>query len=501
MRAFSLKKIFGGFHSRLFFFTCVVIILAQGVYVFIIHLNSGADLRDRLYKYITVSVKKPLTGKPINEADHIIKFYNGFGPQLWFESPDGDVLAGDPVPGLSPKERADLCSPLKLEDGTRIWHTRADWETGKNSPLELMVMPVELDGGPALICYTYWRGIFPYHSRNFSLGLASLIVLGGAMTWLLARNLASPLARLREEVLAMDGVSRGRSVTVRGPREVADVAKSVNELSESLERRDRCLRELMAEVSHDLRSPLTRLDFAFTFITQGFEWAQKQLAAAEAKGFIPAEPPRESGPGNRRGQRPDPLELGLKYLSVYRGEIAKMDELIGATLLTNRLELGHALKAPSLLNFTELCRATAELFKPIFSAREMEFSASLEPDLELFGEKLLIERLLSNIFDNAAKYTRPRGLIRLSAAKNQDRAIDLELVNSCEPLGERRLNRIFEPYYQAGSPDRGCGLGLSLARQIVGVHGGLIAAHSDDQSFRLSIVWPQSGRQLSAAAG
>ncbi|MDR2422350.1 MAG: HAMP domain-containing histidine kinase [Deltaproteobacteria bacterium] len=523
MKVAALKKFFGGFHFRLFFFTVAMIILAQGVYVFIIRLNSGGDavLRLKLHKYLTVNVKKPLTGRLLQEAEHIMDFYNGYGPQLWFESPDGAVLAGSPVPGLRPTARAKLGQPLEFPDGTRIWRGRADWETGKNSPLELMVMPVELASGRALICYTHWSGSFPYHSRHFSLGLTALIVLGGALTWLLAKNLANPLARLREEVLALDGESLGRGVTVQGPREVADVAKSVNELSKSLERRDRCLRELMVEVSHDLRSPLTRLDFAFTFIAQGLDWAKKQLAAAEAKGFAPLDPPLDFGPGDerspirasagparsltgtggRQGPKPDPLELGLKYLAVYRCEIAKMDELIGATLLANRLELGYALKTPSLLNFTELCRATAELFKPIFSVREMEFTISLESNIDIFGEKILIERLLNNILDNAAKYTRPRGKIRLSVAKNQDEAIDLELVNSCEPLGERRLNKLFDPFYQASGSSQGCGLGLSLARQIVGVHGGRIAAHSDDKSFRLSIVWPPSNRPLSVATG
>jgi signal transduction histidine kinase len=277
----------------------------------------------------------------------------------------------------------------------------------------------------------------------------------------------------------------------------------------------------MLEVSHDLRSPLTRLDFAFTFIDHGLNWAKDQLALAEALGFTPKEqipdfdleddqnliknlntapaPQSSDAPWKKRcGQRLDPLELGLKYLNIYQREIAKMDELIGASLLTNRLELGYALKTPSLLNFTDLCQATVEVFKPIFSAREMEFSSSLEPNLKIFGEKILIERLLSNILDNAAKYTRPRGLIHLSATKNQDEAIDLELVNSCEPLGELRLTKLFDAFYQASRSGQGYGLGLSLARKIVGVHGGRIKAHSDDQSFRLSILWPPAYRPSSA---
>ncbi|MDR1609139.1 MAG: HAMP domain-containing histidine kinase [Deltaproteobacteria bacterium] len=496
-----------GFHGRIFLVTVLMILLAQAVYVFIVYLNStpNEDWRLKLADYLAAKIQRPLTGRSLAEADIWLDYYNGLGPQLWFESLEGQILAGTPVAVFAPLARNKLDSPSLLPQGQRIWRAEGAWETGPNSPLEMMAFPVHLQDGPVLLCYVYWAGKFPYHSRNFSVGSAVLLVLGAALTWRAARGLAKPLEFLRREVLTIDCERLNKRVTVQGPREVADVARSINALADSLERRDRLLRDLMASVSHDLRSPLTRLDFALTFMGRGLVWSSLQMEAAKEVGFEPLEFPESyveelSRPGVKRlavtldnnlASPPpsDPLSLALKYHSVYQVEIDRMDELIGATLLANRLDLGHALIAPKALDFSSLCLALAQRFQPIFRAREMDFRFDIEPRLYLVGEERLLERLLDNILDNAAKYTRPQGQINLALGRPSSETILLTLKNSCEPLGARRLAKLFEPYYRLNQEGSGAGLGLALVKRIVDVHGGKVWATNGDWGFRLDIAW------------
>ena len=287
----------GGLHARLFLFTLLMIGLCQAVYLLILHLEGDpwSVRRLKMARYLDTMIAEPLRGRPAADAASFLAYHNGFGPQIWLESPEGRPVAGVPVQGLGFFERAGIGPPevasagwteeesMGLPEGVLLWRTRADWETGPDSPLEVMAVPVELKEGPGRLLFTYWNGRLPWHGRHFWRG--SLAALAAALSWAVARRLVKPLSNLRAEVLAMDGQSPGRRVTVEGPREVADVARSVNALAESLERRDGCLRDLMASVSHELRSPLTRLDFALTFMGRGLSWARRRLELAEAMGF------------------------------------------------------------------------------------------------------------------------------------------------------------------------------------------------------------------------
>jgi signal transduction histidine kinase len=505
-----------GFGNRLFLSVLFLILLAQAIFVFILYLNTSrpSHWRQELACGLEDDIKKILTGRSLSEANFLLTYFNFRGPQLWFESLEGEVLAGEAVSGLGFQDRMGLSPPKILENGDRLWNTVADWETGPDSPLEMIGQVIDFKDGPALMCFAYWSGLIPYQSRNFYRGSAVLIVLGALLSLLVARQIAAPLDRLRSEVLAIDGSHLDRRVSERGPREVRDVARSVNALAQALEKHDRRLRELSANVSHELRSPLMRLDFAFTFMGRGLIWAKRQIKEARSGGFQPLELPDQyleqaemelesgcpqdfagSGDFGEEGQGSHPMALAMKYHGFYRKEIRRMEELINATLLSNKLDLGHGSLSPEIIDLSSLCQEQVGLFRPIFAERDFSFSEGIQSGIYYYGEKYLLERLVLNILDNAAKYTNPGGKISfglsMEAIGRQEGSIFLSLENSCQPIGEKRLSRLFEPFFRGGLKDgQGVGLGLSLAKKIVDIHCGNIAAFSTAMGFRLDITWP-----------
>jgi signal transduction histidine kinase len=509
----------GGFHVRLILPAVLMMVLRQAVFLLILHMEGGPGSvrRHKMASRLQTMIAEPLRGRPA-AAEPFLACHDRLGPQIWLESPQGRVIAGTSVEGLGFCGRRSLGRPEELAappgeagalpEGILLWRARTDWETGPDSPLEVMEVPVALKEGPGRLLFTYWSGGLAWRGRRFHLGSLAMAVPAPALSWVLARRLAKPLANLRRGVLAMDARSPGRSVPVEGPREVADVAGSINALAWSLDQRDRRPRELMGSVSHEPRSPLTRLDFALTFMGRGLVRARRRLELAEAMGLKAPDdwhldaadedeaeksvPDGVPADGLGLGDPPTPLDLGLKRHRIHRREIGRMDDLIGAALLVNRLDLGYASKSPGRLDLSAMRLESAELFRPIFEAREMETRASLERGPALFGERALIERLLGNILDNAAKYTRPRGLVPMSAGRSGSGRIRLELGNSSEPLGGQRLSGLFEPFYRAGGSCVGSGLGLSLAKRIVVIHGGAITADSTDWSFRLSMDRPSA---------
>jgi signal transduction histidine kinase len=470
--------------------------------------------------------------------------------------------------GFSHDERAGLRAPAKLSGGALVYETRADWETGPSSPLGLLIKPVRVSEGDLNLCYVYWNGTFPYHSRNFSKGTAFLAALGAAVSFLLARRLASPLERLKKEVTAIDAEHLERRVTSEGlPPEVADVATSVNFLAESLERHVKNVKVLSASVSHELRSPLSRLEFALTFMGRGLFWADYELKAARARGFELVGVPEEYllrmeslsergdlgrenlgrenigeenlgeenigeenigeenlGEENfskenftkteRESEEGDggngPLRLALKYLSSYRGEIRNMDRLISENLLESKIDLlGKKLVNPKPVDFSELCRGAAEKYSPILEEKGRVFSFDLSRNLSLLGDRFLLESLLSNILENAAKYALPGGRIRMGLV-GKGNGIFLYLENSAE-LGdleregleiedleredlereeERKVISLFEPFRRGSGEGKGVGLGLSLAKKISVIHGGTAEGFLSKRGFRLEVFFP-----------
>jgi signal transduction histidine kinase len=518
-----ISKILAGFWRRIFLATLLLVLLSQAVYVFLLYLDMSRpdEWRAKISDYIGQKIKTPLMGRDVADADIYLSYFNIWGPQLWFESLDGEAIAGEAVAGLTFEERKDLKPPLRLPNGDLIWWTVTDWETGPDSPVEMLATPVDFKTGPALLCYTYWRGDFPYLSQYFTVGLAVLVAVSALLSYAVARHLARPLKKLQYEVLEIDGENIGRRVTIQGPREIADVAQSVNALTESLEQHVLRMKELMANVSHELRSPLMRLDFAFTFMERGLFWAWEQIDQAKAAGFNPSvidaenddQDDKISGRLKQLMNGPDesstayqPLLLATKYLGYYREELKHMESLIGACLLSSKLDLHRGGLNKKIFDISELCLAMVGEFRPLAEARGYELSCEVIPKIQFYGETFLIRQAVTNLFDNAIKYTTPKGRIifklmvdncgrQNSAAggNRSGRGIRLELENSFGRVSESGLSGLFTPFFRLEpGQHNGVGLGLSLVKKIVELHQGKTSAENTSMGIKISIAIPSA---------
>jgi signal transduction histidine kinase len=526
-RAGLLSKLLPGFWQRIFLATLVMILISHAIYAFIVALNirQPKNWRQLRTDYLVAKIKKPLTGKSLSEAGIFLDYLNGFGPQLWFESPEGEVLAGEAIEGLKASDRLETGPRLVMEDGEEIYQALADWETGPKSPLELMVTWVDLREGRTRMCYAYWNNDVPYYSRNFSLGLAVLVLIALFLSYLVARILARPLDRLRGEVLAIDESRLDLRVSTEGPKEVSDVASSINALTVSLERHIRQMKELSANISHELRSPLARLDFAFTFLERGLNWARWQIGEAVSRGYVLGQPPEavmEEGPwplavsqkglegsdwpgGREKGdgsfERSGPLALARKYLGIYREEVLLMDALIGSILISSKIELGYKDLCLDLVDLSQLASELCYKFAPIYASEKLGFSYDIEENICSAINKYLFQSILINLFDNALKYASERGSVFFALERTQEGAddkscqgINLTIKNKCDNIDENSLEKIFDPFFRMNNDNAtGSGLGLHLVKKITEMHKGVIKADKAGQYLTISINLPLEG--------
>ena len=162
--------------------------------------------------------------------------------------------------------------------------------------------------------------------------------------------------------------------------------------------------------------------------------------------------------------------------------LSRMDEQTGAPLATD-------------FNFSELVQETAKGFSSLALTQNKTFTVKTEPLLSVHGDEKSLEKLVSILLDNALKYSPAGGVIRLNLARD-GKNLKLSVYNSAEKMEKGSQDKLFDRFYR-GDPSRstsGYGLGLSIAKAIVGAHKGRITAYSlDGVSLTVELTLPALG--------
>jgi two-component system sensor histidine kinase CpxA len=295
----------------------------------------------------------------------------------------------------------------------------------------------------------------------------------------MAYAVCRPLRQLQQELSTITGELPLKRVSVKGDDEIADVAGAVNRLVDGLNRYIIGTRQLLCNISHELRSPLARMSISVEIIGDG-------LGACDEAFSSPLPPGMQDAAAMEHSAR-----LARKHLGMLREELAHMDRLIGKTLLLSTVDVRDPGSLTETVSFSDLCMDACRRYQLTFEQEHIGFEYSIEPYLELFGDETLLLQMISNLLDNAVKYTEnPTVPVRLSLARFSSRAL-LIVENACETLPGAAAERIFEPFYRhEQSTGQGVGLGLSLVKRIVELHGGEVGAACKDGTIKISVKLP-----------
>jgi two-component system sensor histidine kinase KdpD len=188
-------------------------------------------------------------------------------------------------------------------------------------------------------------------------------------------------------------------------------------------------------------------------------------------------------------------------------EAARMSRFVANLLDMTKLEAGAIQLKREPADIAEIVGSALQRLKGVTEGFTVRFD--IEPDLPLVPlDVLLMEQVLMNVLDNAAKYAPPASTIRISARRKQD-AVIIEVMDEGPGIPEDRLTRIFEKFHRVHGGDRqraGTGLGLAICRGFVDAMGGTItAANRTDRSgaifaIRLSLAAEALAIEPGAAA-
>jgi signal transduction histidine kinase len=290
------------------------------------------------------------------------------------------------------------------------------------------------------------------------------------LAFLVARWIADPLQRVVSAARGFPSVGP-QTVRAGGPREVQDLTRAFNSMVGRVQASQRSQREFVANVSHELKTPLTSIE--------GFAQALLDGTA-------------------------DTPEARRQAAEVIHAEAGRMHRMVLDLLDLARLESGTADLELSRLDAPGLLGGIAEKFTPQAAAAGVALDLDLRPGLPAFsGDGDRLAQVLNNLVDNALKFTPRGGTVTLRAAADEAE-MHFEVQDTGHGISEADQGRIFERFYQAdaarsGGAGRGAGLGLAIVREIVGAHGGRISVRSRPglgTTFRFSLPLAASADTL-----
>ena len=270
---------------------------------------------------------------------------------------------------------------------------------------------------------------------------AAASVFAGLVLFLILRGVMKPLARLTDAARTMaDGDFSVRVPDAKSTREVAELSAAFNTMADELSRVEDSRREFVANVSHELRSPITAIS-----------------------GYIE---------GMRDGVIPQ--EDYDKYLTIVSDESKRLSHLIGELLALSRLERDDAALACTDFDVCDLLervflRRTGDLER-----RGMDIDCDFDPEpCFVHADMARIDQVLVNLVDNAIKFTPDGGRITLRV-RTDDRLCTVTVADNGVGVLPEDKPRVFERFFtadRAHTSGKGTGLGLSICQRILEMHG------------------------------
>lgn len=298
------------------------------------------------------------------------------------------------------------------------------------------------------------HGLISFLSHDKYAGtLLVLSVTLGLLAIPFARTVTGPLGELQRDMRRFAAGDLDHRTQVSSNDEVGNLARDFNNMAESIQRLVRVGREMTAHVSHELRSPLTRIDIA------------RQLLEERLSG----------------------TELAL--LDSMREEIEGMDGLIGRILHLSRLDLNAATPEPVCL--AAIVDEEVRRYRASFTAGNIGVRSELPETLPAIGVKDDLLCLVDNLLGNAVKFTPRGGSIDIKLERENDAALLTVQNDAGEPAVDPE--RLTEPFQRGATSESvpGSGLGLAITAGIVRKHGGEMKLSWHDGRFSAVVRLPQ----------
>ncbi|MDQ3987571.1 MAG: ATP-binding protein [Actinomycetota bacterium] len=303
-----------------------------------------------------------------------------------------------------------------------------------------------------------YRVSWPLWLRAVTAGALSL-----AMVQFLARGMTSPLREMAAAARAMAKGDYDKRVTASSRDEVGELARAFNKMAADLAEIDRIRRDLIANASHELRTPISALQAVLENLVDGVAPADKAS------------------------------------LQSMLDQVGRLGRLVEQLLDLSRLESGSAALQLEDFQIEPLLRHAAEEAAVQKNGKRVAVSVDVRPStLSLYADPERVRQIAANLLANAIRFSPDGGRVEVRA-HSADAGVTIEVVDEGPGITPSEATRVFERFYRSdsarASAEGGTGLGLAIARWIVDLHGGDIRAEQGDpRGCRMVVEFPRAER-------
>ncbi|RME11229.1 MAG: sensor histidine kinase [Ardenticatenia bacterium] len=400
------------------------------------------------------------------------------GLRLLVINREGQVVAdtGDTLEGASLGDPASIAAALRTDS---VFSYRGNGE-------DLLLAPIPIGGNeasnvvllavPRSSLLNSWIELLP----GLLGAMAVAVLVSWAVGWYFSRRITEPLGKITEAAkrIAAGDFSARAEVDTSGDDEIAQLARAFNTMIDEVNVARDTQRDFLANVSHDLRTPLTSI--------QGF-------SEALMDGTVP--------PAQQQ-----------RVAAIIHEEASRLSRLVQDLLDLARIESGRFIMARRDVDLNEIIRHLKDIYASRAEAEGIKFKVRHpRKALPIVGDPDRLEQVLTNLLDNAFKYAQQspdapevrligklggvRGVTQDGAGGDLGRWwIEIQVMDNGPGIAAQDLPHIFDRFYRADQARSGggVGLGLAIAREIVQAHGGEIAVESGDKGTTFTVRLPMN---------
>ena len=305
-------------------------------------------------------------------------------------------------------------------------------------------------------------------------GMLLLLALG--LAFLISHLVSRPIVSMNRSAKRLAMGDYHEVFVGAGFRETRELAETLNYASVELSKNDKLQKDLIANISHDLRTPLTMI--------KGYSEVMRDI-------------PEENTPEN---------------IQVVIDEAERMNELVSDLLDLSKIQAGHRVPAPQVLNLTELVETTLRRYDKLIEHDGFDITFEGKEPAYVYADDTMILQALYNLINNAVNYTGEDNVVCVRETVRDGR-VRIEISDTGEGIPEELLPMIWDRYYKVDRVHRratvGTGLGLSIVKEIFELHHadyGVESEQGKGTTFWFSLplaklpnehmtVQPQSGHE------
>lgn len=450
----------------------LVTLVTTRVFLQEVNQNLDRDVAEHLVAEVPLFVGGHVDEEALEQIFHMMMVANP-SIEIYLLDPGGAILAYSAPPGKVQTERVGLEPVRRFLEGGATFPITGDDPRHPGRLKAFSAAAIERDGELEGYLYVVLGGehydtAVQMLQGSYVLRLGVAALLAALLFALLAGLLLFSVLtrRLRRLADAMEGFARSgfsegavEDVPRRsgGGDEIDRLGVTFREMAErmaenlqELRRADSLRREVVANVSHDLRTPLASLrGYLETVLLK-----EGELSAEEQRRYV---------------------ETALQHSDSLERLVSELFELA-------RLESWETLPHPEPFAVGELVQDVSQKFRLEAERRQVRLQAELVKDLPFVAADIgMIERVLENLLDNALRYTPAGGEVKLSTGRC-DRGVAVEVADTGCGIPEEDLPHIFDRFYRRRDPAKavhgGAGLGLAISKKILDLHGSRIEVRS-----------------------